>query len=100
MLGGLSTTRHLSIGTSCAFIIITWGANLHVVHRVDVLFVDAAPTNDNWRVCGVREFNLSDESLHDRQCFSQGAGVEFRDWMPHGHDVDVGEILKKNQQVG
>ena len=48
----------------------------------------------------MREFDLSDESLHDRQRFSQEAGVDFRDWMPHGHDVDVGEILKKNQQVG
>jgi hypothetical protein len=87
--------RHLSFGTICAFVVIAWGANLHVVHGVDVVFINVAPANDNRRVRGLREFNLNDESLHDRQRFSQGTGVEFRDQTPHGHDVDVGEILRK-----
>ncbi len=65
------------------------------MYGVDGVFINVAPANDNRFVHGLREFNLSDESLHDRQRLRQGAGVKFRDGTPHGHDVDVGEIPRK-----
>jgi len=62
-LGGLSTMRILSISTRRAFIIKAWGANLHVVHWVDFVFINATPVKDNWRVGGLREVDLSEESF-------------------------------------
>jgi alkyl sulfatase BDS1-like metallo-beta-lactamase superfamily hydrolase len=86
----------ITIGTSCTFIVIAWRTNLHVVHGVDFVFINAAPANNNRRVPGLRKFNLSDESLHDLQRFGQRTGVELRDWTPHTHDVDVGKFFKKS----
>ena len=60
-LGGISTTRILSIVTSCAFIVISWGANFYVVYRVDVVFINAAPATENRHVRGLCECNLIDE---------------------------------------
>jgi len=94
-LGGLSATRILGIGTRCAFIIKAWGANLHVVHWIDFVFINAAPAKNNWGVGGLREVDLSKERLHDPQCLGQRTGVELRDQTPHSHDVDVGEVLRK-----
>ncbi len=71
----------------------SWRANLHIVHRIDFVLVNAAPAEDDWHVRGLREVNLSDEGLHDPQCLGQRSGVELRDRTSHGHDVDVGEVL-------
>jgi len=82
-LGGLSTTRILSFSTRCAFIIKAWGANLHVVHWVDFVFINATtPAKDNWHVGGLRELDLSEESFHDPQRLSQRTGVEQRSYAP------------------
>jgi len=87
--------RILGISTGRAFIIEAWGANLHVVHRVDFVLINATPAKNNWGVGRLRKVDLSKKSLHDPQCLGQGTGVELRDWTPHGHDVDVGEVHRK-----
>jgi hypothetical protein len=68
---------------------------LCVIHRVDFLFINVAPANDDGRIRGLREVNLSDESLHDLQRFSQGHSIEFRDQAPSGYAVDVAKILQE-----
>jgi len=85
-LGSLSATRILGISMRRAFIIKAWGANLHVVHWVDFVFINATPAKNNWGVGGL---------LMTVQCLGQRTGVELRDRTPHSHDVDVGEVLRK-----
>ncbi len=46
-------------------------------------------------MCGLCKVNLSDESLHDPQCFGQGPSIEFGDRAPSGYDVDVAKILQE-----
>ena len=87
--------RILGISTGRAFVIEAWGANLHVVHWIDFVFINTAPAKNNWGVGRLCKVDLSKESLHNPQCLGQGTGVELRDRTPHGHDVDVGEVLRK-----
>ena len=95
-LRSLSTSSILSSSTSIRSLIIEgWRANLHIIHRIDFVLVNAAPAEDDWGVGRLREVNLSDEGLHDPQCLGQRSGVELRDRTSHGHDVDVGEVLRK-----
>jgi hypothetical protein len=66
---------------------------LCIIHRVDFVFINVAPANNDGQICGLRKVNLSDESLHDPQRFGQGPSIEFGDWVPSGYDVDVAKIL-------
>jgi hypothetical protein len=47
----------------CAFIIECWRANLHIVHQVDFILVNATPAKDDWHVGRLREVNLSEEAF-------------------------------------
>jgi hypothetical protein len=66
---------------------------LCIIHRVDFVFINVAPANNDGKIHGLREVNLSDESLHEPQRFGQGLSIKFRDRAPFGCDVDVAKIL-------
>jgi hypothetical protein len=68
---------------------------LCIIHRVDFIFINIAPANNYGQIRGLREINLSDESLHEPQRFGQGPSIEFRDRAPSGYDVDVAKILQE-----
>jgi hypothetical protein len=101
VLSSFITTRILSLGGARGTVslgIVGPGAiagegTLRVIHRVDFVFLNVAPANNDGQICGLREVNLSDESLHDPQRFGQGPSIEFRDRTPSGYNVDVAEIL-------
>ncbi len=78
-LSSVTTTRFLSLdgarGTVSLGIVSTnaiarKGA-LCVIYRVDFVFINVAPTDNNGHICLLHKANLSDESLHDRQRFGQ-----------------------------
>jgi hypothetical protein len=97
VLGGARGT--VSLGVVCTKVIAGEGA-LCVFYRVDVVFRNGAPANDDGRICGLRDVNLINENLHDLQHFGQGPGVEFSDWVPSSDDVDVAEVLQEvSEQV-
>ncbi len=52
-LGSLSTASILSSSVS-SFIIEGWRANLHIIHRIDFVLVNAAPAEDDWGVGRLR----------------------------------------------
>ncbi len=101
MLSSFITMRVLSLGGGRGTVtlgIVGPGAiagegALCVIHRVDFVFINVAPANNDGRICGVHEVKLSDESLHDPQRFGQGPGIEFGDQTPSGYDIDVAKIL-------
>jgi hypothetical protein len=73
-LGGARGT--LSLGIVGPEAIAGEGA-LCVIHRDDFVFINVAPANDDGQIRGLREVNLSDESLHDPQRFGQGPSIQF-----------------------
>jgi hypothetical protein len=101
MLSSFITMRVLSLSSGRGTVtlgIVRPGAiagegALCIIHRVDFLFINVAPANNNGQICGLRKVNLSDESLHDPQRFGQGPSIEFGDQAPSGYDVDVAKIL-------
>jgi hypothetical protein len=100
-LSSFITTRILSLGGARGTVslgIVGPGAiagegALRVIHRVNFVFINVAPANDDGKICGLREVNLINESLHDPQRFGQGPSIEFRDQTPSGYDFDVAKIL-------
>jgi hypothetical protein len=68
---------------------------LRIIHRVDFVFINFAPANDNGQIRGLWEVNLSDESLHDPQRSGQGPSIKFGDRAPSGYDVDIAKILQE-----
>ncbi len=96
-------TRILSLGSGRGTIslgIVSPGAiagysALHIIHWGDFVFTNVPPTNNDGQIRGLREVNLSDESLHDPQCFGQGPSIEFGDWTPSGYDVYIAKILRE-----
>ncbi len=102
-LSSFITTRILSLGGARGTVslgivgpeAIAGEGALCVIHRVDFVFINVAPANNDGQICGLHEVNLSDESRHDPQCFGQGPSIEFRDRTPSGYDIDVVKILQE-----